>query len=214
MILVGIDFVLRVMVLEKHEINAWRPSDVETIDTINPKGTHPCNLQSVELPVLAKEPTASTDTSTLREMIEMTPRVTKIVIEITKPTDCYVMQEDVQVSWPDHLAAISYLAFTMKALTPFFVTFLNGFISSGLYNTALLLRLNELYGLDSTAAGLVYLAIAIPSAIVSPLSVGLIYCRLVVCKYSRVTLSGWLNGSFWPSTPYLNMLHWLRTGFC
>lgn len=42
---------------------------------------------------------------------------------------------------------------------------------SGFFNTALILYLDDRYGLDATQAGLVYFAVAIPAGAFSPLSV-------------------------------------------
>lgn len=43
---------------------------------------------------------------------------------------------------------------------------------AGFYNTALILHLDDRYGLNATQAGLVYFAVAIPAGTCSPISVG------------------------------------------
>lgn len=53
----------------------------------------------------------------------------------------------------DILRAVTYLLFKIRPLTGLLISFTNGFLTSGIYSTALVLRLNELYGLDSMGAG-------------------------------------------------------------
>ena len=90
-----------------------------------------------------------------------------------KTTDAQAFDHPKSTTHYDHLAAIAYMAFHMKVLSPLLINFMNGFLTSGIYNTALVLRLNQRYGLGSTSAGLVYFAVGIPAAAVSPISVGM-----------------------------------------
>jgi hypothetical protein len=106
--------------------------------------------------------------------------------------------EDSEHPQYDSLKAVGYLLFNVKPLTGLLISFLNGFMVSGkllhyrrlawpdfiwlqgFYNTALILHLNDRYGLDATAAGLVYFAVAIPGGCCSPLSVSALNLRVVV----------------------------------
>ena len=130
-------------------------------------------------------------------------------------------------------AVVAYLLFTMTALTPVLISFLNGFIfggrpssprkchslkaerffNEGIYNTALVLRLNQRYGLDSEKYGLAFLAIAIPASIFSPISVCFpSQTRSFLAAYP--TYAGLFNGPFRCSTAINNLLYQLRTLAC
>jgi len=146
LVLIAIDACLRVFVIEKHEL----PDHL--------KGHGDIAMGQQQPPSLLEEAGEA--------------RIAAAEGDDTKDKSLATEEKRQQEPMPDYdsLQAVGYLMFKMKALTPLLVSFTNGFIVAGLWNTALVLRLNQRYGLDSTKAGLCYFAVAVPAAILSPIS--------------------------------------------
>ena len=169
---VGFDFVLRLLVVEKFEAWRWQADASEPLQDVSVTASpesRPANVDEAD-----KDKIAITDE--MRAQAEA-----GLMAPSGLPSDA----KSAKIKY-DSIAAIRYLLFRLKSLTPLLVSFLNGFIFSsercfvavlnltdvlaGIYNTALVLRLNQRYGLDSEGAGLVFFAVAIPAAIISPIS--------------------------------------------
>lgn len=181
--IVAFDFVLRILVLEKHEVQRYkRPPKLDTrretvvsLNVVSPTKEALLSDRSHSLisPISPSFPKEDAHERAAGEIsVDMNTDVMPDPTERAMAAAAESIKEESEerVSY-NHWLAIAYLLFNMKALTPLLISFVNGFLFSGIYNTALVLRLNQRYGLDSTKAGLVFLAVAGPSAIVSPLSV-------------------------------------------
>lgn len=68
------------------------------------------------------------------------------------------------------IKAVRYLLLHPCSLTCMSMAILNGILDGGTYNTALALRLYQRYDVSETKAGLVYFAVAMPSAAIAPFS--------------------------------------------
>ncbi|KAK4704320.1 hypothetical protein P7C70_g1898, partial [Phenoliferia sp. Uapishka_3] len=81
--------------------------------------------------------------------------------------------------------AILKAATSVRPLTNFGLTLLNAFILAGAIDTGLTLYVESVYGLDSFGAGLAFIAAAIPSTIVGPISGWLAdrYGVKIVCTF-------------------------------
>lgn len=151
--LIGVDFILRLFVLEQHEIKKWteKPAVIEL-------------QQPAEAEIEGDGKVANED-------------------DTPKDKDMRDAKKSDQPQY-DSLKAIAYLLFHGKPITGICISFVsavkcatvpllilqqtNGFIVSGMYNTALILRVYQRYGLDELQAGYLFFAVAVPAAIMSP----------------------------------------------
>ncbi|SCZ90569.1 BZ3500_MvSof-1268-A1-R1_Chr9g10882 [Microbotryum saponariae] len=65
-------------------------------------------------------------------------------------------------------AALKIMTTSMRPVTLFALTLLNGITLGGLLDTGMTLHLNDIYGLDSLGAGLVFIGLIVPSFVASP----------------------------------------------
>lgn len=176
MAIVSIDCILRLLVLEKHEITRWHsPASVPA--PIPLLSTDVALVQATEETDIA----VASDLALTQSQDDKDPRPAPSQPRSTK----------------SFLSVITYLLFNPRPLTGFLISFVNGYIGGGIGQTALVLRLAQRYGLNSLGAGLVYLAIAVPSAIVSPLSVRLPNLRANF-QGAETTSQGRLTDKFGP----------------
>ena len=145
------------MVLENHEVATWTKEDAAR--------------SQKPLEVLPQIGEIQSDHSKSHDVVEIALCTPIVIAVVSKNDEAVPAIPPAKKRGFDHLAAVVYMVFHMRVLTPLLISFVNGFLTTGIYNTALVLRLNERYGLDSTAAGLVYFAVAIPQTVVSPLAV-------------------------------------------
>ena len=68
------------------------------------------------------------------------------------------------------MKAYAQLLYNPRAAVSFFISFTVGVYYGGVLDSAMTLRLNQRYGLDSLGAGLVFIANAVPAAIAGPIA--------------------------------------------
>jgi MFS family permease len=158
--LIGVDFCLRVMVLEKHEVKRWTTTPQDPLQLEPTKSRDPVEAAGETIAIVPNDP-----------HVGDLPK-SDADVEATDPAEKAMTQDKAQVKAAqpqyDSLKAIAYLLFHGRPLTGIAISFLNGFLVSGMYNTALVLRLYQRYGLDELHAGYVFFAVAVPAAITSP----------------------------------------------
>lgn len=71
---------------------------------------------------------------------------------------------------PATLKAYLRLLYDPRAAVSFFISFTVGIYFGGVLDSAMTLRLNQRYGLDSLGAGLIFIANAVPAAVTGPVA--------------------------------------------
>lgn len=160
--LIGLDFCLRLLVLEKHEVSKWMAKSTEIAladeKLLEPPDTPSTAVDIVILPYIK-------DTNDSKEALAPSKHL-EDVLPKTMPIEG-TSQAKVDAQY-DTRRAIRYILSHGGPLTGIAISWLNGFLDCGIYQTALVLRLYQRYSLDELHAGYVFFAVALPSALVSP----------------------------------------------
>lgn len=120
---VALDFMLRVSVLEKHEVSQWKTQKSADIQLEVAAAEQAAFTQEREIRVTNEQPGYDADTE---EPSKATPKDPSE----DKPNQAEVKESDQQPDY-DSLKAIGYLMFNLKPLTGLLISFLNGFIVAG-----------------------------------------------------------------------------------
>lgn len=156
LILIALDFILRLLVVEKHR----------TVELIR---AGKVVIKNFEAPGFSSKDSITTDeeekagidvesADTLREEADSTDSKSKAV-------DSENVGEKLS-RW----APVKGLLTSPRALSLLYVTLLNGIVIGALLDTGMTLYLNERYGLNAEGAGLVFIASVVPAFIASPIA--------------------------------------------
>ncbi|GAA5891616.1 hypothetical protein JCM5296_005485, partial [Sporobolomyces johnsonii] len=161
LVLVGVDLVMRLILIEKHQALAWIRAGVEI-----PNFEAPGYVDPMSLP----DPTAEPDNT-------VSGKPAPIPLAGSTPPDEEARAaaperaiKEEQSKVPTHWRGLWYMIKDPRALTSFALTFLNGLILGGLLDTSMTLHLYDAYGLSSFGAGLVFIGAVAPTFIGSPLA--------------------------------------------
>ncbi|GAA5904707.1 MFS transporter [Sporobolomyces salmoneus] len=147
-ILIGIDLLMRLFIIEKHEALEWVKSGVE--------------IKNFEAPGW-NEGKSETEKKELEE--------TDTESQTLGGAEGGAMQiEAVKSRIPAHWIGLWEMMKNPRALTSFVITLIYAIVFGGLIDSAMTIYLSEEYGLNSLGAGLVYLGAVVPTFFGSPLA--------------------------------------------
>lgn len=141
---------MRLAVLEKHEIVMWIEAepDSPSIPTVSIL-LHDAAQSTQDLQSVLTRGTSISTFQTEQEKKDVHRYAAEIErqgihadLEQVRPTKGY-----------SSLRSMFYLLSTMRPMSGLLLTFVNGILTSGIYDTALVLRLNQRYGLNAMQAG-------------------------------------------------------------
>ncbi|GAA5882701.1 hypothetical protein JCM16303_006552 [Sporobolomyces ruberrimus] len=158
-ILVGVDLLMRLLIVEKHEALKWVKAGV-VIKGFEAPGWNEGKSET-------EKHEEEEDGDSTQDASNASPRKPSHAEPDSKnspstpPTTTVI---------PSHWIGFLSMLTDPRALTCFTLTLLNGFILGGLLDTAMTIHLSEVYGLNSLGAGLVFLGAVIPTFFGSPLA--------------------------------------------
>lgn len=168
LILVGVDLILRLFIIEKHNAlkyiraghyipNFEAPGYVDTARTIDSQKT--CTAAVPESEML--KPAECAGSPPLRPELEATA---------STASEGHHAAAALKSRIPTHWIGLWHLLQSPRAMTTIALTFLNGFVVGALQDTGMTLYLEEEYGLTAFGAGLVFLGFVVPTFFVLSLS--------------------------------------------
>lgn len=186
LILVGVDLILRLFIIEKHNAikyiraghyipNFEAPGYVDPHKTIDPTKTID-SQKTVIAPDAAtnpREPVAAASSQTEVDKSASDPSDDSHATQLNKSAidpSAESHAADLKAKIPSHWIGLWHMLQSPRAMTTMALTFLNGFIVGALQDTGMTLYLEEEYGLTSFGAGLVFLGFVVPTFFASPLA--------------------------------------------
>ncbi|GAA5863358.1 hypothetical protein JCM3774_005264 [Rhodotorula dairenensis] len=169
LILVGVDLILRLFIIEKHNAlkyihaghyipNFEAPGYVDPAHTIDSQKT--CTVAVVP-------------DSELKQPAEPAGPLSRSQIGVDNAVSDEAPQAHhaaLKSKIPTHWIGLWHLLQSPRAMTTIALTFLNGFVVGALQDTGMTLYLEEEYGLTAFGAGLVFLGFVVPTFFASPLA--------------------------------------------
>ncbi|GAA6036084.1 hypothetical protein JCM8097_006605 [Rhodosporidiobolus ruineniae] len=197
LILVGVDLLLRLCIIEKHQALRWieRGAEIEGFEApgyedSKQKGEKEKAVEGegekrVEEGAVPPTPIAA-DALSERTRVEEDAATVHVPLADATPKDVEgvgaaerELEQEVAASpevakkvsrIPDEFLGFYLLCKSPRAMTSIYLTFINGFIVGSALDTAMTIYLETKYGLSSLGAGLVFLGVVIPTFFVSPLA--------------------------------------------
>ncbi|KAK4704865.1 hypothetical protein P7C70_g1339, partial [Phenoliferia sp. Uapishka_3] len=176
--LIFCDFVLRLLVIEKHVALKWIRAGVEIPGFEAPGYTAP------------SESTSGAEGSAKPSLIA--------VSNFGADTECTAVEQSLP---PNHWRAMMSMVTSVRPVTNFLLTALNGLVLGGMLDTGMTLWLQHQYSLSSLGAGLVFIAVVVPSFFASPFAgwasdkygakwIAVIGLSLSIPAYSLLVIAG------------------------
>lgn len=185
LILVGVDLILRLFIIEKHNAikyiraghyipNFEAPGYVDPNKTIDPTKTIDSQQTFIAPDATTNpiEPVATAPFHNEADKSASTATDESHATELDKSASSAMAEShaDLKAKIPSHWIGLWHMLQSPRAMTTMGLTFLNGFIVGALQDTGMTLYLEQEYGLTSFGAGLVFLGFVVPTFFASPLA--------------------------------------------
>ncbi|GAA5865619.1 hypothetical protein JCM3774_002073 [Rhodotorula dairenensis] len=165
LILIAIDFILRVFIIEKHSALKYIRAghyipNFEAPDYVDPTKT------------VDSQTTCAAGPDAALKSIDRSAEAATAPTEMDESNPDGVQEHHVSLKTkiPTHWIGLWHLLKIPRALTTIALMLLNGFVVGALQDTGMTLYLEEEYGLSAFGAGLVFLGFVVPTLFVSPLA--------------------------------------------